>query len=51
MKETVLQINESTINESFEVTNNVFDSFRILSSELFLYIFEWITPISENLLK
>lgn len=51
MKEAVLQISESTINESFESTNNVFDSFRIFSSEIFLHIFEWITSVSENFLK
>ena len=51
MKETVLQISESAINESFESTNNVFDAFRIFSSELFLHVFEWVTSISENFLK
>jgi hypothetical protein len=51
MKETVLQISESAINKTFESTNNVFDSFRIFSSELFLQVFEGITSISENFLK
>ncbi len=51
MKKVVLQINESTINQSFESTNNLFDEFRIISSSLFFEIFDWITSISENFLK
>ncbi len=51
MHEFNLQIDESTINETFASTNNVFDEFRILSSSLFLQIFNWITSISENFLK
>ena len=51
MYEFNLQIDESAINETFASTNNVFDEFRILSSSLFLQIFDWITSISENFLK
>ncbi len=51
MHEFNLQIDELTINETFASTNNVFDEFRILSSSLFLQIFDWITSISENFLK
>jgi len=51
MYEFNLQIDESTINETFASTNNVFDEFRIFSSSLFLQIFDWITSISENFLK
>jgi len=46
-----LQIDEAAINESFESTNNIFDSFRIFSSDLFLQLLDWITSISENFLK
>lgn len=51
MKQTPLQIDESAINETFASTNNIFDEFREFSSSLFLQIFEWITSISESVLK
>ncbi|WP_179361926.1 hypothetical protein [Nitrosopumilus oxyclinae] len=51
MKESMLQIDESAINETFASTNNIFDEFRMLSSSLFLQIFDWITSISDNFLK
>jgi len=51
VKKVSLQIDESTINETFASTNNVFDEFREFSSSLFLQIFDWITSISENFLK
>jgi len=51
MYEFNLQIDESAINETFASTNNVFDEFRIFSSNLFFQIFDWITSISENFLK
>ena len=51
MYEFNLQIDESAINETFASTNNAFDEFRMLSSNLFLQIFDWITSISENFLK
>ena len=51
VQEYVLQIDEAAINESFESTNNIFDSFRIFSSDLFLQILNWVTSISENFLK
>jgi len=47
----LLQIDESTINETFSSTNNIFDEFRELSSALFLQVFDWITSIIENLIK
>ncbi|NQV39445.1 MAG: hypothetical protein HQ505_02730 [Nitrosopumilus sp.] len=51
MKEHTLQIDESVINETFASTNNVFDEFRMFTSSLFLQIFDWITSISDNVLK
>ena len=51
MHEFNLQIDESAINETFASTNNIFDEFRIVSSSLFLQVFDWITSISENFLK
>ena len=51
MKESSLQINETTINETFASTNNIFDEFRELSSSLILQVFDWITSITENLIK
>ena len=51
MKHIPLQIDESTINETFASTNNIFDEFREFSSGLFLQVFDWITSISESFLK
>jgi hypothetical protein len=51
MKYHPLQIDESTINETFASTNNVFDQFREFSSGLFFQVFDWIASISENFLK
>lgn len=51
MKEYTLQIDESAINETFASTNNVFDEFRMFTSSLFFQIFDWITSISDNILK
>lgn len=46
-----LQIDENAINESFETTNNLFDSFRIFSSEIFIQVSELIGEITQNFLK
>lgn len=46
-----LQISENSINESFETTNNLFDSFRIFSSEIFVQVSELIGEITQNFLK
>ena len=51
MNWTGLQINEDAINESFESTNDVFDGFRIFTSDLFVQITDWINEILGNLLK
>jgi len=51
MIDIVLQISESTINKSFESTNNVFDEFRLFTSSLFSQIMDWIIIISQNFLK
>ena len=44
MKESILQINESVINETFGSTNNIFDEFRMLSSSLF---FKYLTGLHQ----
>jgi len=46
---TIIQINETAINESFEPVNNVLGEFETFSSNLFSQIMGWITPIIENL--
>ena len=46
-----LQIDENAINGSFESTNNVFDGFRIFTSDLFLQITDWVNTILENFLN
>jgi len=46
---TILQINETEINESFEPVNNTFEEFQTFSSNLFSQIMDWITPMIENL--
>jgi len=51
MINSVLQISESAINESFESTNNIFDEFRVFTSSLFSQIMDWIAVISQNFLK
>ena len=49
MNNTIIQINETAINESFEPVNNVLGEFETFSSNLFSQIMDWITPIIENL--
>jgi len=51
MINSVLQISESVINESFESTNNVFDEFRLFTSSLFSQVMDWITIFSQSFLK
>lgn len=51
MKNLVLQINETAINESFASTNNIFDQFRLFTSSVFSQVLEGITMMSENFLK
>ena len=46
-----LQIDEDAINESFASTNNLFDSFRILSSEIFTQVSELIGELAQKFLK
>ncbi|MGY5149128.1 MAG: hypothetical protein ACW9W3_03610 [Candidatus Nitrosopumilus sp. bin_68KS] len=51
MRKIELQIDESVINHTFASTNNIFDEFRELSSILFFQIFDWVTQITDNILK
>ena len=51
MKINSLQIDEDAINESFASTNNLFDNFRILSSEIFAQVSELIGELTQNFLK
>ena len=49
MNDTIFQINETAINESFEPANNTFEKFQSFSSDLFSQIMDWVTPMLENL--
>ncbi|AJM92645.1 hypothetical protein NPIRD3C_1433 [Nitrosopumilus piranensis] len=51
MKINFFQIDENSINESFETTNNLFEEFRILSSKIFIQVSEFIGDITQNFLK
>ncbi len=51
MNNTILQINETEINESFNPVNNAFEEFETFSSNLFSQIMGWITPVIENLVN
>ena len=51
MKRIQLQIDESTINDTFASTNNIFDEFRELSSSLFFQVFDWISSMTGNLIN
>jgi hypothetical protein len=46
-----LEIDEDTINDSFVSTNDLFDNFRILSSEIFTQVSEIMTELTQNFLK
>jgi len=46
---TIIQVNETALNESLEPMNNVFREFETFSSNLFSQIMGWITPMIENL--
>jgi hypothetical protein len=46
-----LEIDEDTINDSFVSTNNLFDNFRILSSEIFTQVSEIMRELTQNFLK
>ena len=51
MNHTIIPIDETVVNESFEPVNNSFEGFREFSSDLFFKIIDWITPMIENLPK
>ena len=51
MENNSLQIDEEVINESFASTNNLFDSFRILSSDIFTQVSELIGELAQSFLK
>ena len=51
MNNTIIQINETKLNESFEPVNNVLGEFEKFSSNLFSQIMGWITPMIENLVS
>ena len=46
-----LEIDECTINDSFAITNNLFDNFRILSSEIITQVSEIVREWTQNFLK
>ncbi len=51
MDNTILQINETAINESFNPVNNAFGEFQTFSSNLFSQIIDWFTLMLQNLPK
>jgi len=48
MKSMFLQINESSINQSFKTTNNLFEEFKVLTSNIFFQIMDWISSMLGN---
>jgi hypothetical protein len=46
---TIIQINETAINESFEPVNDSFEGFEEFSTNIFFQIMDWVTPMLENL--
>ena len=51
MRNSLLQINETSVNESFKSINGFFEEFQTFSSNLFLQIMDGITLMLENFLK
>ncbi len=51
MNHTIIPINETAVNQSFDPVNNLFEEFQTLSSDLFSQIMDWITAMLENFLK
>jgi len=49
MNDTIFQINEDAINESFNPVNNAFEEFQTFSSNLFSQIMDWFSSILQNL--
>ena len=49
MNDTILQINETEINELFNPVNNAFKEFQTFSSNLFSQIMDWFTLMLQNL--
>ncbi|MFQ5497965.1 MAG: hypothetical protein ACE5DU_08790 [Nitrosopumilus sp.] len=48
MKSVFLQIDESSINQSFEITNNLFEEFKVLTSSIFSQIMDWVSSTLGN---
>jgi hypothetical protein len=48
---TIIPINETAVNQSFEPVNNLFEEFQTFSSDLFSQIMDLITAMLENFLK
>ncbi len=51
MNHTIIPINETAINQTFDPVNNLFEEFQTFSSDLFSQIMDWITAMLENFLK
>ena len=49
MNNTIIQINETAINESFEPVNDSFGGFEEFSTNIFFQIMDLVTPMLENL--
>ncbi len=51
MNNTILQINETEINETFNPVSNAFEEFQTFSSNLFSQIMDWFTLMLQSLLE
>jgi len=49
MEHTIIPINETAINESFNPINNFFQEFQTFSSNLFSQIMDWFTLMLQSL--
>jgi len=48
---TIIPINETALNQTFDPVNNLFGEFQTFSSDLFSQIMDGITAMLENFLK
>lgn len=51
MDNTIIPVNETIVNESFNPLNNSFDGFREWTSDLFFQIIDLVSPFFNNLLN
>ncbi len=51
MKNSILQINETSVNETFKSINDFFEEFQTFSSNLFSQIIDWFTLMFQSLIE